>query len=178
MTVQLVFGARIKAFHAWQAAEEKLRKAKAKRGGRDMLGLSVSEIAEVSSRLRSSCRSPTPSGLPFPAPEGVLTPPPLLPAQDGSLRLVFGHQAERRALDAKSDFEDVSKLTKAEMARFDKEKVDDFKRAVEDYAEGLARRQREVVNVWQAYTDLLMKATGTNSTPVLPGDAGAASPTD
>lgn len=64
------------------------------------------------------------------------------------------------------------------MARFDKEKVDDFKRAIEDYAEGLARRQREVVATWQAYTDLLMRATGTNATPVLPADGGAVSPTD
>lgn len=47
-------------------------------------------------------------------------------------------------LDAKSDFDDVSKLTKAEMARFDKEKVDDFKKAIEDYADGMAARQREV----------------------------------
>lgn len=47
-------------------------------------------------------------------------------------------------LDAKHDFDDVSKLTKAEMARFDKEKVDDFKKAVEEHADGMAMRQREV----------------------------------
>lgn len=56
----------------------------------------------------------------------------------------FGNQAERKTLDAKQDFEDVSKLTKAEMARFDKEKVEDFKKAVEDYVEGMLLRQREV----------------------------------
>lgn len=76
---------------------------------------------------------------------------------------MFGNQAERRQLDAKSDFEDVSKLTKAEMARFDKEKVDDFKRAVEEYVEGLARRQREVVHLWQGYFELLQKAAGMNA---------------
>lgn len=47
-------------------------------------------------------------------------------------------------VDAKQDFEDVSKLTRAEMARFDKEKVEDFKKAIEDYADGMAMRQREV----------------------------------
>jgi sorting nexin-1/2 len=47
-------------------------------------------------------------------------------------------------LDARHDFEDVSKLTKAEMARFDKEKVDDFKKALEEYTDSLALRQREV----------------------------------
>lgn len=64
--------------------------------------------------------------------------------QNGSLRLVFGNQAERKMLDSRHDFEDVSKLTKAEMARFDKEKVEDFKRALEEYADSLAARQREV----------------------------------
>lgn len=53
---QLVFGARIKAYHVWQSAESALRKTKtahekAKKSGRthsELLGLSVSEIAEVS----------------------------------------------------------------------------------------------------------------------------------
>jgi sorting nexin-1/2 len=64
--------------------------------------------------------------------------------QDGGLRLVFGNQAERKMLDARHDFDDVSKLTKAEMARFEKEKVDDFKKALEDFADTMAARQREV----------------------------------
>lgn len=69
--------------------------------------------------------------------------------QDGkSLRLAFGDQAERKMIDAKQDFEDVSKLTRAEMARFDKEKVEDFKKAIEDYADGMAMRQREVSHVF------------------------------
>lgn len=60
--VQLVFGARIKAYHVWQAAELSLRKAKAnhdkaKKSGRahsELLGLSVSEISEVSRATRQS----------------------------------------------------------------------------------------------------------------------------
>jgi len=88
-------------------------------------------------------------------------------------------------LDARHDFEDVSKLTKAEMARFDKEKVDDFKKALEEYSESLAVRQREVssdshplkideaklivstrtqvVSSWQHYTDLLVKVIESNA---------------
>jgi len=88
-------------------------------------------------------------------------------------------------LDARHDFEDVSKLTKAEMARFDKEKVDDFKKALEGYSESLAVRQREVssdshpleideaklivstrtqvVSSWQHYTDLLVKVIESNA---------------
>ncbi|GAA6048267.1 hypothetical protein JCM3770_006512 [Rhodotorula araucariae] len=130
-----VFGARIKAYHTWQAAEANLRKMqtaheKAKRSGRthsELLNLSVAEIAD-----------------------------------NGSLRLVFGNQAERKMLDARHDFDDVSKLTKAEMVRFDKEKVDDFKKALEDYADSLAARQREVVETWQQYHDLLAKAVEAN----------------
>lgn len=60
---------------------------------------------------------------------------------DTALRMI---KAERKNLDAHRDFDDVSKLTKAEMSRFDKEKVEDFKKAVEDYAEGMVLRQREV----------------------------------
>ncbi|GAA6002156.1 uncharacterized protein JCM10292_000783 [Rhodotorula paludigena] len=130
-----VFGARVKAYHSWQAAESNLRKLqssheKAKRSGRthsELMNLSVAEIAE-----------------------------------NGSLRLVFGNQAERKMLDSRHDFEDVSKLTKAEMARFDKEKVEDFKRALEEYADSLAARQREVVQGWQDYHDLLVQAVETN----------------
>ncbi|GAA6027358.1 hypothetical protein JCM8097_002624 [Rhodosporidiobolus ruineniae] len=131
-----VFGARIKAYHTWQAAESNLRKLQskheqAKRSGRahsELLGLSVAEIAE-----------------------------------DGSLCLVFGNQAERKMLDARHDFDDVSKLTKAEMARVDKEKVDDFKKALEEYADSLAARQRQVVAAWQEYHDLLVKAVEANT---------------
>lgn len=60
--------------------------------------------------------------------------------------------------DARHDFDDVSKLTKAEMARFDRDKVDDFKKALEDYADSMAERQREVVRIWQQYHDLLAAA--------------------
>ncbi|TKA55129.1 hypothetical protein B0A53_02099 [Rhodotorula sp. CCFEE 5036] len=126
-----VFGARVKAYHTWQAAESHVRKLhaaheKAKRSGRthsELMNLSVAEIAD-----------------------------------DGRLRLVFDNQAERKMLDARHDFDDVSKLTKAEMARFDRDKVDDFKKALEDYADSLAERQREVVRIWQQYYDLLAAA--------------------
>ncbi|GAA5901547.1 hypothetical protein JCM6882_006309 [Rhodosporidiobolus microsporus] len=143
-----VFGARIKAYHHWQAAESNLRKLatqhdKAKKAGRthsELLNLSVAEIAD-----------------------------------DGSLRIIFGNQAERKMLDAKHDFDDVSKLTKAEMARVDKEKVDDFKKALEDFADSMAARQRLVVDAWQQYHDLLAKAVEANANP--PPSSSAASDT-
>ncbi|KAK4700994.1 hypothetical protein P7C70_g5249, partial [Phenoliferia sp. Uapishka_3] len=71
-------------------------------------------------------------------------------------------------LDSKQDFEDVSKLTKAEMARFDKEKVEDFKKAVEEYADGLVLRQREVVFLWTDLVEELQNAAAANSPPPPP----------
>ena len=65
-------------------------------------------------------------------------------------------------MDAKQDFDDVGKLIKAEMIRFDKEKVEDFKRAVEEYAIGMVLRQRQVVAVWQDYFDLISSLAGAN----------------
>lgn len=65
-------------------------------------------------------------------------------------------------LDARHDYEDVSKLTKAEMARFDKEKVDDFKKALEEYSESLAVRQREVSS-----DSLFVRRSTKRSSPVV-----------
>lgn len=65
LATQLVFGARVKSYHSWQAAESVLRKMrsaheKAKKSGRthsELLGLSLSEISDVSLiRLRSLLR--------------------------------------------------------------------------------------------------------------------------
>ncbi|GAA5919562.1 hypothetical protein JCM1841_001015 [Sporobolomyces salmonicolor] len=140
-----VFGARIRSYHAWQVAESNLRKAQA-----------AHEKAKKSGRAHSELLGLSVAEI----------------SEDGSLRLVCGDQAERKTLDARHDFEDVSKLTKAEMARFDKEKVDDFKKALEDYADSLAMRQREVVAAWQHYHDLVVNAVEANAatppSPVLP----------
>ncbi|GAA6002479.1 hypothetical protein JCM10207_001143 [Rhodosporidiobolus poonsookiae] len=131
-----VFGARIKAYHTYQTADSNFRKMH-----------TAHEKAKRSGRTHSELLNLSVAEI----------------ADDGGLRLVFGNQAERKMLDAKHEFDDVSKLTKAEMARFDKEKVDDFKKALEDYAESLAARQRQVVEAWQQYHDLLVKAVEANS---------------
>ncbi|GAA5907174.1 hypothetical protein JCM8208_006712 [Rhodotorula glutinis] len=130
-----VFGARIKAYHTWQGAEANLRKMQ-----------TAHEKAKRSGRTHSELLNLSVAEI----------------ADDGSLRIVFGNQAERKMLDARHDFDDVSKLTKAEMARFDKEKVDDFKKALEDFADSLAARQRVVVATWQEYYDLLAAAVDAN----------------
>jgi sorting nexin-1/2 len=53
-------------------------------------------------------------------------------------------ETDRRAEDAKREFEDVSKLFKAEMVRFDAEKVDDFRIALISHIDGLIVRQKQV----------------------------------
>jgi sorting nexin-1/2 len=53
-------------------------------------------------------------------------------------------QAERRSDDCKRDFDDISKLVKAELTRVDIEKVNDFKSAIADLADDLADRQKQV----------------------------------
>ncbi|KAK4056043.1 Vacuolar protein sorting-associated protein vps5 [Microbotryomycetes sp. JL221] len=82
-----------------------------------------------------------------------------------SLSIAEITEAERHMIDAKQEFDDVSKLTKAEMARFDQEKVQDLKRALEEFVDGMAIRQREIVEAWQAYHDLLLNTVAENAPP-------------
>jgi sorting nexin-1/2 len=53
-------------------------------------------------------------------------------------------QAERRGVDAHSDFDAVSRLVKIEFARFDVERMEDFKGMLERYLDGMIGRQKEV----------------------------------
>jgi len=47
----------------------------------------------------------------------------------------LANQTERRALDARSDFDAVSRLVKLEYARFEQERVEDLKETMERYIE-------------------------------------------
>ena len=53
-------------------------------------------------------------------------------------------EAERRAEELKREYEDVTKLIKSEMVRFEIEKVDDFRLALAEYVDGLCKKQEEV----------------------------------
>ena len=53
-------------------------------------------------------------------------------------------KAERRALDAKQAFDHVSKLVKSEVARFEQERIEDFKISLEKFLDGMILRQKEV----------------------------------
>jgi hypothetical protein len=53
-------------------------------------------------------------------------------------------KAERRASDAKVEYEQVSKLVKTEVARFEQERIEDFKDSLHAFLEGMISRQKEV----------------------------------
>lgn len=53
-------------------------------------------------------------------------------------------QAERRVLDAKHEYDHVCKLVKVEVARFERERIDDFKDTLHAFLEGMISRQKEV----------------------------------
>ncbi|KAI5999338.1 Vps5 C terminal like-domain-containing protein [Pisolithus orientalis] len=67
-----------------------------------------------------------------------------------------GHTAERRALDAKHEFDQCSRLIKSEVARFEQERVEDFKTALQAFLDGMISRQRELIAAWENYQQLLL----------------------
>ncbi|EGG12384.1 uncharacterized protein MELLADRAFT_76484 [Melampsora larici-populina 98AG31] len=77
-------------------------------------------------------------------------------------------EAERKAQDVRNEFGDVSKLIKAEMQRFDTEKVEDFKSAICAYVDGITERQKQIVHVWQEYYRLLQSLTKQNAEAAAP----------
>ncbi|CAG8513478.1 9427_t:CDS:10 [Paraglomus occultum] len=79
-------------------------------------------------------------------------------------------EAEHRVEDCKHEFEDVSKLIKAELDRFDKEKVEDLKTGIESLLESTVQTQKKIIALWESYLaatekqeDDIVKAEGENS---------------
>ncbi|KAL4248104.1 hypothetical protein ABKN59_007781 [Abortiporus biennis] len=83
-----------------------------------------------------------------------------LPSDQLSRSLQYVAEAERRALDAKQEFEHVSKLVKNEVGRFEKERIEDFKTSLEAFLEGMIARQKELIGAWEAFQQSLLKRSG------------------
>ncbi|KAH9019146.1 Vps5 C terminal like-domain-containing protein [Lactarius hengduanensis] len=66
-------------------------------------------------------------------------------------------EAERRALDAKQEFEHVSRLVKTEVARFEQERIEDFKKTLEQLLDGMITRQKETIQAREVFQQLLLK---------------------
>lgn len=92
------------------------------------------------------------------------------------------YKAERRALESKQEYDQCSKLIKTEVARFEQERVEDFKDSLHTFLEGMISRQKEVsspsihllpnysdayihsltqlITAWENYQQLLLKKVG------------------
>jgi len=71
--------------------------------------------------------------------------------------LSFIGEAERRALDAKQDFDRASRLVKTEVARFEQERIEDFRDSLQAFLSGMIDRQKELLAGWEAYQQQLLK---------------------
>ncbi|KAG6833009.1 hypothetical protein H0H87_012595 [Tephrocybe sp. NHM501043] len=69
-------------------------------------------------------------------------------------------EAERRALDAKHEYDNVSKLIKSEVARFEQERIEDFKDSLHAFLEGMISKQKELIASWENYQQMLLRRVG------------------
>ncbi|KAK5940859.1 Vacuolar protein sorting-associated protein vps5 [Knufia obscura] len=59
--------------------------------------------------------------------------------------------AEKRAHQARLLFEDMGRLMRNELERFEREKVEDFKSGVETFLEGAVEAQKELIELWETF---------------------------
>ncbi|KAF2176233.1 vacuolar protein sorting-associated protein-like protein vps5 [Zopfia rhizophila CBS 207.26] len=59
--------------------------------------------------------------------------------------------AERRVHQARLLFDDMGRLMRSELERFEREKVEDFKSGVETYLESAVEAQKELIEIWETY---------------------------
>jgi len=85
-------------------------------------------------------------------------------------------EAERRALDAKQEYEHCSKLIKTEVARFEQERIEDFKDSLHTFLEGMITRQKDLIGAWENYQQLLLKKVGQRSQKVTTQHSTTVSP--
>ncbi|TGO89484.1 hypothetical protein BPOR_0107g00100 [Botrytis porri] len=59
--------------------------------------------------------------------------------------------SERKVHQARLLFEDMGRLMKSELDRFEREKVEDFKSAVETFLESAVEAQKELIELWETF---------------------------
>ncbi|KAF9635736.1 putative sorting nexin 3 protein [Lasiodiplodia theobromae] len=59
--------------------------------------------------------------------------------------------AERKSNQARLLFEDMGRLMRNELDKFEKEKVEDFKSGVETYLESAVEAQKELIEIWETF---------------------------
>ncbi|KAK0392060.1 hypothetical protein NLU13_1558 [Sarocladium strictum] len=60
-------------------------------------------------------------------------------------------EAERKVHQARLLFEDMGRSMRAELDRFEREKVEDFKSGVETFLEGAVEAQKELIEKWETF---------------------------
>lgn len=70
-------------------------------------------------------------------------------------------------LETKQEFEHVSRLVKSEVARFEQERIEDFKKSLENLLDDMIARQKETIQAREAFQQLLLKKV-----PAGPGSKG------
>ncbi|SZF01497.1 unnamed protein product [Blumeria hordei] len=59
--------------------------------------------------------------------------------------------AEKKVHQSRLLFEDMGRLMRTELDRFEREKVEDFKSAVETFLEGAVEAQKELIEIWETF---------------------------
>jgi sorting nexin-1/2 len=60
-------------------------------------------------------------------------------------------------LEAKQEFDHVSRLVKSEVARFEQERIEDFKKSLEHLLDDMIARQKATIHSREAFQQLLLK---------------------
>ncbi|CAJ0832123.1 8788_t:CDS:10 [Entrophospora sp. SA101] len=68
-----------------------------------------------------------------------------------SYMLAIIAEGENKVEDCRHEFEDVTKLIKAELDRFDKEKVEDFKNSIESFLDSIIKTKNEIIKLWESF---------------------------
>ncbi|KAG8934004.1 Vacuolar protein sorting-associated protein 5, partial [Tulasnella sp. 408] len=135
-SVRLAFNSRIKLYFAWQSADTECRRIKSAQEKARRQGRTTGSMVEIA--------------------EGR--------AVGLTVKFSRRSKAERRAQEAKREFDDVSKLIKMELGRFEKERIEDFKVSMEEFLESMIRKQKALIQAWESYQSVLLKRAATNPT--------------
>ncbi|WVQ83042.1 hypothetical protein IAT38_005180 [Cryptococcus sp. DSM 104549] len=65
--------------------------------------------------------------------------------------------AERRAREGSADFDRLTKLVKSEFARFERERVLEFKATLERYLDGLIEKEKEMIESWETFHGMVAR---------------------
>jgi len=83
-------------------------------------------------------------------------------------------EQERKVNAARVLFEDMGRLMRGELERFEREKVEDFKSGVETFLEGAVEAQKELIELWETY--LLQLDSDEDGPPLMPAGVYAEQP--